>query len=745
MSEASGSERSLAWLPREVRGEVEGKILQAASMGYQKGIAAGRAQTAASRSDADRREMEALRRELEDLRSERASVAGGAFHDAASTFSKHSTPTHPAVDHLRPPMMHGVMNPIFGDDDDDDDDGAGRGGAGVDTHSRAPSTPSGGHSVADTAFRPAGDERDAIRPAHLPKDAGVMPEEVSLARHSGASAAPTAAMWALSVSAKAGVIPESAREDLDLISSRCQLWFAHDKLKRARCSAALARWRLACQDRRFARAAAAACVRRRETRAARKCFRAWAATGGVGDGAAGVGGGSAFGDASGFVRAAPAAGPAMNRKTAESLHAELTASRTENERLAAALARLREEMESRGPTPRETAQAEKFRIHLQRLQRDLESARKERDAVRAAAGRAEREEEEAREARRMGQRSQGTQVGGSGELAVAAEDTAGVLQFELQSQAAKFHAEFDRQARIAEEATERLRNEAALRTRMEDAHRREIARLREMHASELAGVRGDLALRARMASSRDDRDGGRSPAALEGRAGGTGDAAGASGAGTGDSREPASRSHDRPGVPTARAIAELERNEGRMRPSERVDAKVRGWNVPDAIGIDPSGEGDEWDATRPPGRDTPDAETGTQQSQWQGTRRKYAPSETGSERSGRSRAGTAAQIAAALRGGGGATAVDALLRSGDFDPVDGAHGRSFPDGRSFPGQGTVPRPSKSSRTMTVAQLVVRGFTRVEAAEALDALGDDVDVDTAHEWLTDRDLTGGLAT
>ena len=33
----------------------------------------------------------------------------------------------------------------------------------------------------------------------------------------------------------------------------------------------------------------------------------------------------------------------------------------------------------------------------------------------------------------------------------------------------------------------------------------------------------------------------------------------------------------------------------------------------------------------------------------------------------------------------------------------------------------------------------------EAAEALDALGDDVDVDTAHEWLTDRDLTGGLAT
>ena len=738
MSEASGSERSLAWLPREVRGEVEGKILQAASMGYQKGIAAGRAQTAASRSDADRREMEALRRELEDLRSERASVAGGVFHDAASTFSKHSTPTHPAVDNLRPPVMHGVMNPIFGVDDDDDG-GAGRGGAGVDTHSRAPSTPSGGHSVADTAFRPAGDERDAIRPAHLPKDAGVMPEEVSLARHSGASTAPTAAMWALSVSAKAGVIPESAREALDLISSRCQLWFAHDKLKRARCSSAMARWRLACRDRRYGLVAAMQGARRRETRAVRKCFRAWAA--GPGTDAEGGVGGSAFGDASGLiVRAAPAAGPAMNRKTAESLHAELTASRTENERLAAALARLREEMESRGPTPRETAQAEKFRIHLQRLQRDLESARKERDAVRAERGRAEREEEEAREARRMGQRSQGTQVGGSGELAVAAEDTAGVLQFELQSQAAKFHAEFDVQARIAEEATERLRNEAALRTRMEDAHRREIARLREMHASELAGVRGDLALRARMASVvRDGRDRGQSLGSdgFEGRAQGSADAAGASGAGTGDFPEPTRRSHDRPGVPTARAIAELERNEGRMRPSERVDAKVRGWNVPDAIGVDPLRGGD-WDATRAPGRDTPGGTPREGQSQWLGTHRKpYAPSETGSERSGRSRAGTAAQVAAALRGGG-ATAVDALLRSGDFDPTSDGDRAS-----AFPGQGSVPRPSKSSRTMTVAQLVVRGFTRAEAAEALDALGDDVDVDTAHEWLTDRDLTGGL--
>lgn len=711
MSEASGSERSLTWLPREVRGEVEGKILQAASMGYQKGIAAGKAQTAASRSDADRREMDTLRRELEDLRSERASVAGThVFHDAASTFSARSTPTHHAVDDRS--RRRGATMPRDASFEPSPHEPFERGDGG--------STPSGGHSVADTAFRPAGDERDATRPAHMPKDAGVMPEEVTLARHSGASTAPTAAMWALSVSAKAGVMPESTREALDLISSRCQLWFAHDKLARARCSAAMARWRLACQDPRYRRTAAIDACRRRGIRTMAKCFRAW-----CGPDATHT---SAFGEQD-FVRHSPAPGPAMNRKTAEGMHAELSACKAENERLGAALARQREELESRGPTPRETAQAEKFRIHLQRLQRDLESVRKERDAVRAAAGRAEREEEEAREARRIQQRSQGTQVGGSGELAVAAEDTAGVLQFELQSQAAKFHAEFERQALIAEEATTKLRNEAALRTKMEDAHRREIARLREMHVSELASVRGDHALRARMASS--SVRGGSVTGGPEGHPG-------VAGAGRADPEFARPRSPGRPRGPTTRDIAELEREAGRMRPSERVAQKVQGWDVPADLAdadLSPSDAGggartaptdDDWDQQgrhlgqqRNPGGAPP--------------ARRYAPSETGSERSGRSRAGTAAQVAAALRGGG-SSAVDALLRSGDFDPDDAVP-------RSFPG-GTSARPSKSSHTMAVAQLVMRGFSRLEAVEALTALGDE-DIDTAHEWLMDR--RGGMAT
>jgi len=75
-------------------------------------------------------------------------------------------------------------------------------------------------------------------------------------------------------------------------------------------------------------------------------------------------------------------------------------------------------------------------------------------------------------ARRANLRSQATQVGGAGELAVMSEDTAGMVQVELQSAAAKFHVEFEKQARIAELATEKLRNEASHRARMEEQHRR---------------------------------------------------------------------------------------------------------------------------------------------------------------------------------------------------------------------------------------------------------------------------------
>ena len=47
-----------------------------------------------------------------------------------------------------------------------------------------------------------------------------------------------------------------------------------------------------------------------------------------------------------------------------------------------------------------------------------------------------------------------------------------------------------------------------------------------------------------------------------------------------------------------------------------------------------------------------------------------------------------------------------------------------------------------ARAMAVAQLVMRGFSRLEAVEALTALGDE-DIETAHEWLMDR--RGGMAT
>ena len=119
-------------------------------------------------------------------------------------------------------------------------------------------------------------------------------------------------------------------------------------------------------------------------------------------------------------------------------------------------------------------------------------------------------------------------------------------------------------------------------------------------------------------------------------------------------------------------------------------------------------------------------------------------SATGSERSTRSRAGTAAAVVAAVRAGG-ASAVDALLASGALDPDDDespAFGsQSHPHSRagsvvgsgagSASGARRVARPPASA-TLAVAQLVMRGHAKADADAAVAAAG--VDVDAAHAWI-----------
>ena len=256
------------------------------------------------------------------------------------------------------------------------------------------------------------------------------------------------------------------------------------------------------------------------------------------------------------------------------------------------------------------------------------------------AGRASREEERVAGERRQRLRSQATQVGGSGALAVAAEDTAGTLEVELQAQAARFHAQFEKQASIADEAERRLREEASARARTEDQHRRELARLREEHAAEMAAVQSEFA-RSREEASR--------------RGGG-----GASSRG-GDDATAAARAARRPARLTAEALDALDAEAGRMRHSEKVEEKVKGWEVTAAIaeagasvgspGASPNDAG----AARAPARiDDRDAADG-----WgdraQYSRRPGAPraplSATGSERSARSRPGVGAAVVTAMRAG----------------------------------------------------------------------------------------------
>ena len=175
-----------------------------------------------------------------------------------------------------------------------------------------------------------------------------------------------------------------------------------------------------------------------------RCFDAWRRP--EEDAAAGTSGAEALAERTKNASKPP---PPLDRKHAAGLVVELRAAKLEASRLAGELAALKAERESAGPTPREAAQSEKFRAHLQRVQRELEAARQERDAVKNLAGRASREEERVAGsgASLCSQATQGAEAA----PAVAAEDTAGTLEVELQAQAARFHAQFEKQASIADE------------------------------------------------------------------------------------------------------------------------------------------------------------------------------------------------------------------------------------------------------------------------------------------------------
>ena len=196
---------------------LERKVLQAASMGYTKGVAAGKASAAKGASAAER-EAEALRRELEDLRSERGEVP-----PPGTTTPCPPSQTSPST--RFGPSASGFAKIPEGDSAREWESSA-----------DAPSTPdpsvAGAREDSTRADAKEGSTRaDAKVSALMPRDAGKMPSRVSLGSSGGG--APTAAMWALSVSARDGKIPGASADALDLISTRCQLYFAHEKLARA--------------------------------------------------------------------------------------------------------------------------------------------------------------------------------------------------------------------------------------------------------------------------------------------------------------------------------------------------------------------------------------------------------------------------------------------------------------------------------------------------------------------------------
>ena len=604
-----------------VRERMERKVLKAASLGYTKGVAAGRqaeAREARASRDAAREKAPSVE-DAVPLSAKRAGSDAGV-DDAASIFSEDSAAVAAEGALSRDDEKKAVAAP------------AGRSPARVkggdsakepSVGSLAPSTPSSHTS-------PAGDEARKRAPCTLPPDAGRMPDEVVVTRAlgtrgktyaprakldarggDGSRGAPTAALWALSVSARDGKIPGVREDALDLIASRCQLFFAHDKLSRATLGWAAARWRLACAEPRRKRAAAEHIRRRGAARALARSFAAWAGRVAEGDAPSssppdetrertsrdGVEGAFAREgpsllagdrdrdedrDEDSFFSPVSAPPPRLDRDVAAGLVDQITVLKEQNAALTVSLREARDALEASGPTPREAAQSEKFRAHLQRLQRELEATRQARDAARDESRRASREAAREATARRSSLKGVSTQTGGFGDLSrlaqadrdVAAEATA----LELKTQAAKFHVEFERQAKIAEEATAKLRDERGVRARAEEAHRRELARVRENHAAELAAARAEWEHRARVARANatgDEADAARDAARAKEKNAAAG---GGVHPGPGPGPGPAALSPESRRL-TADRLAALEREAGQMRHSEKVEEKVKGWEV----------------------------------------------------------------------------------------------------------------------------------------------------------------------
>ena len=377
-----------------VRERMERKVLKAASLGYTKGVAAGRqaeAQDARASRDAAREKAPSVE-DAFPLSAKRAGSDAGV-DDAASIFSEDSAAVAAEGALSREDVPKKAVAAQTG--------GSPKRAKGGDS-AKEPSVGSLVSSTPSSHTSRKGDETKNQKqaPRTLPPDAGRMPDEVVATR-----GAPTAALWALSVSARDGKIPGVRQDALDLIASRCSLFFAHDKLSRATLGWAAARWRLACAEPRRKRAAAEHIRRRGAARALARSFAAWA--GRVTDGDApcslppdetqerqrsrdGVEGAFAREGSSRafdrdrdedretdpFFSPVSAPPPRLDRDVAAGLVDQIDALKKQNAALTVSLREARDALEASGPTPREAAQSEKFRAHLQRLQRELEATRR---------------------------------------------------------------------------------------------------------------------------------------------------------------------------------------------------------------------------------------------------------------------------------------------------------------------------------------------------------------------------------
>ena len=284
----------------------------------------------------------------------------------------------------------------------------------------------------------------------------------------------------------------TARDDVELCVARRALERALVAESRLLMSRAMAQWRSAC-TRRVGNERAATCARRRNARRfVKRFFERWRAQ---------TPNARRAWDGWGTNRFGVSSGTAIGEEFPTDYRAELEIRLSQIARLEEALREATAknvEQRERAENANAEVQMEKFREHLQNLQRELEGVKRERDTYRkkwesssgpsAAKAAAERRANQRTMATQTVWTEEGDRETRNKEVETAKKSQIRAAEERWMEQARLFEQKFERQMQVASEYETKLREERARFTRSEASFEAKIEEMAAKHAEEIANI-----------------------------------------------------------------------------------------------------------------------------------------------------------------------------------------------------------------------------------------------------------------